>query len=194
MAQTAISIGPQDHGRRMSLDDFDHAEGQEGYIYELSGGVVTVIDIPNPTHLAQINAVRRQLAGYDLAHPGRIHRIAAGSECKILVASTDSERHPDVAIYKTAPLEGRDLWVRWIPEIVIEVVSPGSSHRDYVEKREDYLAFGVLEYWIFDAERVEMLALKRSKGAWVERAVRAAESYRTRLLPGFVLELAAVFP
>jgi hypothetical protein len=59
MPKTAIKIGPHDRGRRMSLEDFDHAEGQEGYLYELSRGVITVMDVPNPRHLAQVNAIRR---------------------------------------------------------------------------------------------------------------------------------------
>jgi hypothetical protein len=30
-----IHIGPEDHGRRISLDDFDRAIAREGYLYEL---------------------------------------------------------------------------------------------------------------------------------------------------------------
>ena len=29
---------PADHGRRMSLEDFEQAKVQEGYLYELAGG------------------------------------------------------------------------------------------------------------------------------------------------------------
>ncbi len=31
-----VVIGPEDHGRRMSLDEFDQAVGAEGYLYELN--------------------------------------------------------------------------------------------------------------------------------------------------------------
>src|SRR5207248_707962 len=99
MSRTAIQIGPQDHGRRMSLEEFGPAEGREGHLYELSRGVVTVTDVPDERHLAQITAIRRPLAAYDLAHPGRIHTLAAGSECKILLGDLQSERHPDLAVY-----------------------------------------------------------------------------------------------
>ncbi len=73
------------------------------------------------------------------------------------------------------------------------MVSPSSRHRDYVEKREEYLAFGVHEYWIFDADKQEMLVLRRSRGRWAERVVRPPDVYRTRLLPGFEFACGPVF-
>jgi Uma2 family endonuclease len=193
MAQTVTRIGPADHGRRMSLDDFDKAEVQEGYLYELSRGVITVSDVPNRRHLAQVMALRRQFGAYDLANPGQIHTIAAGSECKILLADLESERHPDVAVYKHPPLDDEELWSTWIPELVIEVVSPGSEQRDYSEKREEYLRFGVAEYWVVDGDRREVLVLRRVGGRWKDRTVRPPEVYRTKLLPGFEFSCELVF-
>ena len=193
MSTTTRIIGPQDHGRRMSLAEFEPIEVQPGYLYELSRGVVTVSDVPNPIHLAQVMAIKRQLGAYDLAHPGVLHSIAGSGECKILVGKLESERHPDFAIYKNPPPQGGNIWSAWIPEIVIEIVSPGSEHRDYVEKREEYLAFGVREYWIVDAGRQEVLILHRSGDQWSERVLRPPKVYRTRLLPGFEFACEAVF-
>lgn len=191
---TTTTIGPSDHGRLMSLDEFDRAEGREGYRYELSRGVITVVDVPRPRHLALVSAARRQFAAYDLAHPGRIHGLAGGSDCKILIAELDSERHPDLAIYQTSPPEeGEDVWSQWVPEIVIEVVSPSSRRRDYEEKPEEYLRFGVLEYWIIDADERAMLVHRRSRGRWAGRTICPPDLYRTRLLPGFDFACGAVF-
>jgi Uma2 family endonuclease len=194
MLKAAIKVGPKDHGRRMSLVEFDHAEVQEGYRYELGRGVIVVSDVPKKRHLLQLESIRDQFSSYKLAHPGRIQVIAAGSDCKIMVAAYESERHPDLAVYMTPPPEeDEDFWYIWIPEIVIEVVSLGSKLRDYKEKREEYLAFGVREYWIFDAAKREMLVLKRVGGRWRERSVRPPEIYRTRLLPGLRFSCGQVF-
>jgi Uma2 family endonuclease len=193
MSTQTIKIGPADHGRRMSLADFEQVEVQEGRLYELGRGVIIVSDVPGPRHLVQINAIRRQLHAYDLQYSGRIYSIAGGSDCKILLADLESERHPDMAIYKNPPPEGEDFWASWIPEIVLEVISPGSEPRDYVEKREEYLRFGVREYWIVDADREEVLILRRSGGRWLERVLRATDSYHTRLLPDFEFRCEPIF-
>ncbi len=193
MAGVTLTVGPADQGRRLRLDEFAGADRQEGYLYELARGVLVVSDVPGRRHLAQLSALRRQLAAYDLAHAGRIHTLAAGSECKLLIAALESERHPDLAVYQTPPPDDEPLWELWVPEIVLEVISPGSEQRDYAEKREEYLLFGVLEYWIFDAERRELLVLRRAGGRWRERTVRPPEVYRTRLLPGLELACGPVF-
>ena len=56
MGKTLIKIGPADHGRPMSLAEFEHAKVQEGYLYELSRGIITVSDVPNRRHMLQLNA------------------------------------------------------------------------------------------------------------------------------------------
>jgi Uma2 family endonuclease len=194
MSTVKIKIGPHDNGRRMSLADFEFAEVQEGYLYELGRGVIVVSDVPNPPHLAQVTAIRRQLLAYDLANPGRIYTVASGNECKLLVFDLESERHPDLTVYKTPPPRADSkVWRSWVPELVIEVVSPDSHERDYQEKREEYLALGIKEYWIFDAERQEMRVLQRRAGNWSERVVRPPRVYKTRLLPGLEFDCGAVF-
>lgn len=193
MTRAAVKIGPGDHGRRMSLDDFESAQGQGGHVYELSRGTVIVVDVPSPRHFRQVNAIRKQFAAYDLAHPGRIYAVASGGECKILVSDLDSERHPDLAVYMSPPPDDEDAWSTWIPQIVIEVVSPGSEQRDYVEKRDEYLRFGVVEYWIVDDQQGHVLVLRRSRGKWVEKSLQPPASYSTRLLPGFTLDCKAIF-
>src|SRR5205823_9504071 len=186
-------VGPQDQGRRMSLDDFEFAEVKEGYHYELSRGVIVVSDVPDLVHFAQYGALRDQLARFKLDHPNRIYNFGGGAECKLLMPDTESERHPDLVIYRTPPPRADNPWRVWIPDIVIEIVSLSSEVRDYVEKREDYWHLGVKEYWIVDANRREMWVLRRQRRKWAEKRVKETETYSTRLLPCFVLELAPIF-
>jgi Uma2 family endonuclease len=194
MATAVIRLGPGDHGRRMSLADFEHAQVEEGYLYELGRGVVIVSDVPNPPHLAQVNVIRMQLMAYALAKKLHPFTIASGSECKVLVEQLESERHPDLAIYRTSPpTADSEAWATWVPELVVEVVSADSRDRDSQEKPEEYLAFGVKEYWIFDAEREEMTVLRRTRGKWKEQVIRPPQKYASRLFPGLEVDCALVF-
>jgi Uma2 family endonuclease len=191
MRKIAIKITPADHGKRMGLDDFDQAEVQEGYLYELSRGNITVTGKSGIQHLRQVLAIRRQLEAYDRAHPGQIVSIAAVNRSKIPLIDLQSQRRPDLAVYRNLTPDEVDFWGYWIPELVIEVVTPEPAHRDYFEKPEEYLQFGVMEYWIVDAERQEMLALWRRAGKWAERIVRPPEMYRSKSLGGFTLDCGA---
>ena len=60
-------------------------------------------------------------------------------------------------------------------------------------KTQEYLQFGVSEYWIIDAEQCVMKVLRSSRGRWAEAAIRPPATYRTRLLPGLEFSIEAVF-
>lgn len=44
-------------------------------------------------------------------------------------------------------------FIRVVPELVIEILSPSTTKRDQTEKKEIYERNGVDEYWIVDAQR-----------------------------------------
>jgi Uma2 family endonuclease len=80
-----------------------------------------------------------------------------------------------------------------VPTIVVEFVSPGKAawRRDYIEKRDEYLEAGVLEYWVIDRFCRQLTVYSLHAGKPTERVVNEPEIYRPELLPGFELPLAA---
>lgn len=110
MPKAIVRIGRWAHGLPMSLEEFDQAKKQPGYIYELSRGMVTVYDIPSPRHLRMVYEARLQLTRYDLAHPDAIAGIASIGECKIPVSQLESQRHPDLAVYMSRPPRTGNVW------------------------------------------------------------------------------------
>ena len=50
MSTLATRIGPADHGRAMTLEEFRDAEEEPGYRYELARGVLEVTEVPNDPH------------------------------------------------------------------------------------------------------------------------------------------------
>ena len=184
-ATRQITIGPADHGRKMSFQKFIEADFQDGWLYELARGVIDVVEVPFPSpHGRIVMRVARLFGRYDDAHPGVIDYQAGGGECRIRLPGMKSDRHPDQAIYLTPEPDGPQPWTRWIPSIVVEVVSRGGKNRDYVQKREEYLRAGVSEYWIIDPKTRKFLVLRRAGDVWEETLVLKGAVYRPYLLPG----------
>jgi Uma2 family endonuclease len=184
MATTTRRIGPADHGQRMTLDEFIEAEFQEGWLYELTRGVIDVTEVPGPHHGRRVYRAARLFILYDIDHPEIINYQAGGGECRIRLRGMQSDRHPDLAVYRNPEPKGPRPWERWVPHIVVEIVSAGGEDRDYIEKREEYLRFGISEYWILDPFKRQLLVLKRDGGEWDEIVVPPGAVYHTELLPG----------
>ena len=79
-----------------------------------------------------------------------------------------------------------------MPTIAVEFVSKRrrDQRRDYEEKRREYLAIGVAEYWIIDRFRRTMTIYRPGEA---EKVVPENGTYRTDLLPGFELVPARLF-
>ncbi len=185
----AIRIGPADNGRRMSIDEFMEADVEEGYRYELARGVLEVTYVPGEPHGLIVWKLLRMILAFDASHPGRIFRAGCASEFRLWLPTVISGRNPDIAIVlHNTPKDPRG----WRPPIlVMEVVSEGSEarERDYVIKREEYLAFGIREYWIVDPEARTVTVLVRDGDAWIEQVFRAAEQATSTILPGLAIAL-----
>ena len=178
------TIGPADHGRAMSYDDFIAAERAEGWLYELSRGIVDVTEVPGLPHGMIVDRVTTLFVMYRASHPGIIHYRAGGGECRIRLPWMASDRHPDQAVYLIRDPKGPGLWARWVPAIVVEVLSKRGEHRDFVLKREEYRQMGVSEYWILDRYAHAMHVDRKVGDAWEELILGTDAIHRTDLLPG----------
>ena len=189
MSIVRLRIGPLDQGRRMTLEEFWDAEEQPGYLYELARGVLEVSEVPGNAHLLVVHAMHELFSDYNRLFPGLIRSIGHGSDIRYIIPDPETDRHPDLAIiFRDAPLDSKG---RWLAVLGVEVVSPGkpARKRDYIEKRDDYLVVGLLEYWIVDPEerRVTVLLRREADGvsAWEERTFTGLDVIGSDLLPGF---------
>ncbi len=193
MASIQTRIGPADHGRRMSLDEFRDAEEQPGYRYELARGVLDVSEVPGRQHWRIVDNLHELLSRYRREFPRVVDLIGHGSDVRLQVPTpgAGSDRHPDLGVVLFGDPE--DDRGRPRPGLVIEVVSAGAEARgrDYRAKREDYLAAGVREYWIVDPRQRLVTVLARVDGpAWDERAFQGDAAIASPLLPGFLATVA----
>ena len=86
--------------------------------------------------------------------------------------------------------------VKGVPELVVEIVSKGTSKRDETIKRRLYERAGVSEYWLVDPV-AETIRVYRRDGARFGRPLellrQAGDVLATPHLPGLTLPLARIF-
>jgi Uma2 family endonuclease len=161
------TIGIEDHGRMMSLDEFISVESVEGYRYELVRGVLFAEDVEEDIHGQVVCNLYQLVIQHDQLQPDLILRAGEGANFLLCLPETESALRPDLGVVlRSAP---RDSAGHRNPALVAEVVSDNSVDRDYLIKREEYLAFGILEYWIVDLPMRKMTVLVRDGDVWVER-------------------------
>ncbi len=189
-----LRLGPADHGRTMTLEEFQDAEESEGYRYELARGVLEVTFVPGEPHGLIVCWFYDAISEYRRRHPGVIHRYGGASEYRLWLPIMVSGRNPDVAL--SLANTPRDLRGSRPPSLAVEVVSSGDEARtrDYVTKREEYLAFGLREYWIVDRFERKITVLIRDGDSWVERVFVDGQSAEGLVLPGFSVAVSEIWP
>ena len=93
-----------------------------------------------------------------------------------------------------APVPGRFL--RVVPDLVVEVLSPRTERRDRGPKRDLYERNGVREYWLVDPRRREVAVLTLGTD---DRYAPAHEHHgtdmaRSQILGGFAVRVCDLFP
>jgi Uma2 family endonuclease len=84
-----------------------------------------------------------------------------------------------------------------VPDLVVEVRSPGTWRYDIGRKRDLYERHGVLELWLADTSSRTMLVYRRSEprsGFDIARELGADETLESPLLPGFAVSVGALLP
>ena len=81
------------------------------------------------------------------------------------------------------------------PDLVVEILSPGTAKRDLVAKRAVYQAAGVPEYWIVDAASRAIEVLVLEEGTYSPLGLfRRGDVLRSRTLPDLAIDVSSVIP
>jgi len=182
-------LGTASNGMLMTPEEFDAAaDFDELHSYELIHGVLIVSPPPGEAERGPNEDLGRILMNYREGHPQG--RNLDGTLPEQTVCSGENRRRADRVIWiglDRIPDPQTD-----VPAIVVEFVSNRQRDRvrDYAEKRREYLASGVQEYWIIDRFKRILTVVRKPPAQPAELVVKENEVYRTPLLPGFELPLA----
>ncbi len=173
-------------GMRMSADEYERLE-DDGFHYEVIDGVVVMAPSPNSEHQAVLCEIIKQLGVFLDDHP--IGRVLCEMDVRFGPLHV---YQPDALFISKSRMTRRTPRVHVVPEMVLEILSPGTKRRDLGTKKTDYERFGVDEYWIIDpAAKRPFSCLRRKADRLVEVAV-PARSFRSQAVPGFVLDLVSL--
>lgn len=155
-----------------------------GQLVELVDGSIEVPAMPTKTHQQIVHALLALLLDFLRANRAG-DAVAAPYRMRLREATF---REPDIVVYTAEHLDRFGERYGGPADLVVEVVSDDAASRirDYEDKRHDYAAAGVPEYWIVDpvAGQVTVLGLSSDGYAVLgEHGLDAEVS--SRVLPGF---------
>jgi len=159
---------------------------QDGKRYEIMEGELYVTPSPSLQHQRITAKLERMLARLlDDSGLGEVYFSPAD-----VVFDEENVVQPDIFFIRSQRLDIiHQNFVKGPPDLVVEVLSPGTKHRDLKIKSALYARFGVPIYWVVDplAHWIEVYLLEnhafRSVGRFGENDTIELEG-----LPGFRLE------
>src|SRR5581483_1578671 len=133
--KTALVLGPADHGRPITREEFDAARGQEGYRYELIEGKVYVSPLPNLPHELIRKWIEEALRSYKRAHPDVLNFVTGPARVIVPGEEDATNPEPDLAGYRDflqRPPFSEVSWDDVSPILVGEIVFNDKPEKDLV--------------------------------------------------------------
>ena len=192
---TVTRLGLRNHGHPVSLDEFEAAEFEEGFKYELIDGRLHVSPNPNLAEDRIASWLHERLIEYKIGHPRIVKYLSTKGRVFVPGRTATTCPEPDLSLYRVFPTDlplGEVKWQEVSPALVVEVLLDADPHKDLVRNVELYLRVpSIREYWLFDAryapDEPTLIAHRRRGAKWVVREYAAGDEYATKLLPGFSL-------
>lgn len=159
-------------------------------VIEMTDGRLEFLPVPNELHQKIVMFFVLALQAY--LQPGRRGSVMFAPFPMDTLPG--KYREPDVLVMlsENAKRKTNERWQG--ADLVIEVVSKDDPSRDYQQKRSEYAAAGIREYWIVDPARRAIVLLSLDGAAYRE-AGTFTEGQRAAsvLLPRFSVEVRDVF-
>jgi Uma2 family endonuclease len=163
---------------------------EDGRRYEVIGGELYVSPAPTTKHqfvLGHVFALlyRAQEAGYGMAWTAPL---------EVLLDEENAVQPDALFVTRERAAIVREDGVRGVPDLVVEVLSPGTRARDLGVKLRLYMRFGVRTYWAVDPE-AETVAVFRpdGSGGYTQTLLGPEEELGCELFPGVTVRVARLF-
>ena len=176
----------------MTLEEFFSYDDGTDAMYELEDGELILMTVESE--------INRRIASFLVAcfwqHDIPAYRLSMKTE---IVTTGSRVRVPDLVVFSeelAIAMEGakRSTVMSDMPAplLVVEVVSPNQSSRDYRYKRSEYAARGIAEYWIVDPIQSRVTILEWVDGFYEEKVYEGDQAIASFVLSNLELTAAQI--
>ncbi len=177
-------------GLRLTADEYFELP-DDGKRYELVEGVVLMSPSPSLPHQLIAGEILFQLMSH--VRTNRSGFVVHETDVSLGKGplGRDLVYRPEIIYFRADRAPHAGTRVHTVPDVVVEIVSPGSRSLDTETKYEDYERAGVKEYWLIDLYPRTMRFYRLEKGQFVEAPLQG-DAYESRAVEGFKLDLKPV--
>ena len=174
---------------RLTYQDYISIEGEERY--ELHDGELILVGSPNEDHQIASAELGTQMYSFVKEHDlGRVFF----APFDVLFSDTDVVQPDILFVSKDRQHIRTPANIQGAPDLIVEVLSPSSSRRDWRYKRELYAAHGVSEYWIVDpTNRIVWVMLLHDGTLREQGTFGEGDTVTSATLEGFSVSLDEIF-
>ena len=174
---------------RLTYQDYANLDGDERY--ELLDGELILVASPNRDHqTVSLRLASRMLSFVDENGLGWVFE----APFDVLFTDTDVVQPDIMFISREREHILTRANVQGAPDLIVEILSPSSSTRDWRAKRELYANHGVREYWIIDpTNRIVSVMLLQDGVLQIEQTRTEDDTATSTVLEGFNVNLDSIF-
>ena len=170
----------------------DYLKLEDDKRYEVINGRLVEMPAPTPWHQRILMELAIRIRGFvKVKNKGEVLPSPLD-----VVLDDDVVLQPDI-VYIPEERLGiiGEKAIMGVPDLVVEIVSPGSFKRDRYEKFEIYEEFGIKEYWIvYPGEKaIEVWVLGESGKYELYSFAEKEGKIKSKVLEGFEVDLKEVF-
>ena len=176
--------------RRLTYQDYASLDGDERY--ELLDGDLILVASPNRDHQTVVMELGFQMHAFVKENDlGWVY----SAPFDVLFTDTDVVQPDLMFVSREREHILTPANVQGAPDLIVEVLSPSSSTRDWRAKRELYATYGVPEYWIIDpTNRIVSVMLLQDGVLQIEQTRTEDDTATSTILDGFNVSLDSIFP
>ena len=174
---------------RLTYQDYANLEGDERY--ELLDGELILVGSLNRDHQDVVMDLGFRMR--EFARENDLGRVYI-APFDVLFTDTDVVQPDILFISQDREHILTPANVQGAPDLIVEILSPSSSTRDWRAKRELYSARGVREYWIVDpTNRIVSILLPQDGVLEIEQTHTEDETATSTVIEGFSVSLDSIF-